>query len=390
MEPVISADDHVIEHPEVWTARLSRARWGNRIPHVERRDDGADCWIIDGNRLPLMGSGSAGALMAERSGEPRRFEEMPKAACAAAARLAAMDRDGVGYSVLYPSVAGVAGETFGRLNDPEFELACVQAYNDYLIEEWAAVSPRFVAQCLVPLAPIESTVGEIRRAAQRGHKGVILPAVPDRLREGAPHMNDSAYDSIWSVCEELELPVCLHAGSLPQLEMAPYEGFAPRLAEAMRAITRPAGITSVISNLIVSRIMERHPRLKVVFAESAAGLVPYILEVADYAFVQRGLKAQFGYEATLSDFFRRQCYAVWWYDDAGLRQTCAYVGANNVLWGSSFPLATSTWPDSQSFLLRATQGMSEEQRRRIVYANAAELYKLETKQTEMPGNRQGG
>lgn len=379
MEPIVSADDHVVEHPEVWTARMARSRWGNRIPHIERQSGGADCWLIDGNRIPLLGSGSAGALMADRSVEPLRWDEVPRAAWAPAQRLEGMDRDGVDYSVLYPSIAGVAGETFGRLPDPDLELTCVQAYNDYLVDEWAAVSPRFVPQCLIPLAPIERAVAEVRRAAGRGHKGVILPAVPDRLREGARHLNDAAYDPLWSVCEELELPVCLHAGALAQLEMTPYSGLSAPLAGAMRAITRPAGMTSIISNFIVSRIAERHPRLKVIFAESAAGLVPYILEVADYAFVQRGLKRQFGYEAALSEFFRRNCYAVTWYDSASLRQTCAYVGAKNVLWGSSFPLATSTWPDSQSFIRRAAEGLPEQDQRRLFWANAAELYKLEVK-----------
>ena len=392
MEPIISTDDHVIENPQVWTRRMSHSRWGDRIPHIERQPDGADCWLIDGNRIPLLGSGSAAALMPERAGEPRRWEDIPPDAWAPAQRLVAMDRDGIEVSVLYPSVAGVAGQTFGRLADPELELACVQAYNDYLIDEWTSASPRFVAQCLVPLASIERAVAEIRRVANRGHKGVVLPAVPDRLREGAPHINDSTYDPIWSVCEELALPVCFHAGSLPQLEMPPYPGLPPRLADAMRAITRPAGITSIISNLIVSRILERHPRLKVVFAESSVGLVPYVLEVADYAFVQRGLERQFEYTATLSDFFRRNCYAVSWYDAASLRQTCTYVGAGNVLWGSSFPHATSTWPDSRAFVTRCTAELSQSDRRRVLWANAAELYGIELKTPGgLPaGGSQGG
>ena len=32
----ISADDHVQEHPDVWTERMSKAKWGDRIPHIER------------------------------------------------------------------------------------------------------------------------------------------------------------------------------------------------------------------------------------------------------------------------------------------------------------------------------------------------------------------
>jgi predicted TIM-barrel fold metal-dependent hydrolase len=375
--PIVSADDHVIEHPQVWTSRMSRSRFGDRVPHIERQADGSECWMIEGNRLPLLGTGSAGALASDRSGEPHRFEELAAQAWKPPERLAAMDRDGVDYSVLYPSVGGVAGETFARVADPELELACVQAYNDFLIDEWAAASPRFVPQCLIPLAPIQAAVAEIRRAAKRGHKAVIIPPVPDRLREGTPHINEPAYDPLWNVCEELDLPVCFHAGSLPQLEMAPYAGLSPRLSEAMRAITRPAGITSIISNFIVSRIAERHPKLKVIFAESTVGMVPYILEVADYAFIQRGLKRQFDYELMLSDIFRRNCYAVSWYDIAAVRQTCDYVGAKNVLWASNFPLATSTWPDSQSFISRFSEHLSEIQRQQVLCANAAELYKLD-------------
>jgi uncharacterized protein len=377
MEPIVSADDHVVEHPEVWTRRMSRSRWGERIPHLERQADGTDCWLIDGNRIALLGSGSTGALMANRTGEPRRWEEVPRQAHSPPDRLAAMDQDGIAFSVLYPSLAGVAGETFARLSDPEFELACVQAYNDWLIEEWAAASPRLVAQCLIPLAPIGDAIGEIRRAVDRGHKGVIFPAVPDRLREGLPHINDAAYDPLWSACEELAIPVCFHAGAIAQLEMASYPGFSPRIAEAYRAITRPAGSTSIISNFIVSRIAERHPRLKVVFAEASVGLVPYILEVADYAFEQRSLKRQFNYEATLSDFFRRNCYAVSWYDNQSLRQTCAYVGMNNVLWSTCFPLATSTWPESRTFAARCTEGLAAAERSKVLWENAAKLYKLE-------------
>lgn len=67
-------------------------------------------------------------------------------------------------------VAGLAGEAFGRLQDPELELACVQAYNDWLIEEWCAASERFVPQCIVPIWPAEATVAEIKRAVAKGHR----------------------------------------------------------------------------------------------------------------------------------------------------------------------------------------------------------------------------
>ena len=72
----VSVDDHVLEHPEVWTSRMSRQRWGDRIPHVERQPDGNDCWVIAGHRLALPEIAVAGAE--NRSLHPKRWEEVPQ------------------------------------------------------------------------------------------------------------------------------------------------------------------------------------------------------------------------------------------------------------------------------------------------------------------------
>ena len=112
---LISVDDHVQEHPEVWTQRMSRTQWGDRIPHIATQPDGTEGWMVDGAKLPMSGVASAGAAMSDRTREPQRWSEVPKVAYDPTARLQAMDVDGVDASVLYPTVAGLAGETFGRL-----------------------------------------------------------------------------------------------------------------------------------------------------------------------------------------------------------------------------------------------------------------------------------
>ena len=145
-----------------------RQKWGDRIPHVARMADGSDAWIVDGQRLSLPGVAVAGAAMADRGQEPRRWDDVPPMVFSARERLKAMDVDGVDCSILYPSVSGLAAETFGKLDDSDLELACVQAYNDWLIDEWANVSPRFVPQCIVPIWPMERTVAEIRARRCQG------------------------------------------------------------------------------------------------------------------------------------------------------------------------------------------------------------------------------
>ncbi|MBV8451513.1 MAG: hypothetical protein JOZ29_04480, partial [Deltaproteobacteria bacterium] len=87
----ISADDHVIEHPDVWSRRLSQQKWGDRIPHLERQADGSDCWMIDGVKHRLLSNGSVGALMADRGAEPRAWSAIPQTAWAPAERLKMLD-----------------------------------------------------------------------------------------------------------------------------------------------------------------------------------------------------------------------------------------------------------------------------------------------------------
>ena len=370
----ISVDDHVQEQPDVWTERLSKAKWGNRIPHIEKQADGTENWVVDGRKLPLGGVASAGAAMRDRTEEPQCWQDVPKVAYDPMERLKAMDTDGVDYSVLYPTVAGVAGETFGRLTDPDFELACVQAYNDWLIEEWANRSERFIPQCIVPIYPMEATVAEIKRSVKKGHRGVIYPAVPMELRD-VPHINEAVYDQLWATCQDLGVPICFHAGSSEALQVPPYKGYSPALAGAFQAITRPMSTVSVLVNLWISRILLRFPDLKVVFGESGLGWGAYILEYTDFQFKGDGLHRS--YDLTPSEMFKRQCYLVGWYDRASIR-TRRYIGTENILWATNFPLATSTWPKSGDTISRCFRDVPDDERQKILWENAATLYRVET------------
>jgi predicted TIM-barrel fold metal-dependent hydrolase len=369
----ISADEHVEEHPEVWTRRLSGSKWGDRIPHIEKRSGGVERWVVDGRELPRRGIAEAGAALADRTASPQRWQDVPGAVYDPRERLKAMDADGVDYAVLYPSVAGVAGETFGRIQDPELELACVQAYNDWLIEEWAGASERFIPQCITPLFPVDAAVREVRRAVVNGHKGVIYPAIPMELRD-VPHINDAVYDPLWAACAELAVPICFHAGASAAIQVPAYTGYSPNVAAAFQSITRPVSQVSVLVNLLISKIPLRFPDLKVVLGESGLGWGAYLLEYTDFQAKGDQLPAH-GYNLTPSQMFKRQCYLVGWYDQASLK-TRRYIGTENILWSTQFPLATSTWPESRKFVEKSFEGVPEGERKKILWENAARLYKI--------------
>jgi uncharacterized protein len=367
---IISAVDHVVEPPDTWTQRLSKAKFGDRIPHLERSRDGADSWIVDGRQLPLADAARVGALMADRAKMPNRWEEIPKAAYNSGARLQAMDDDSVEHTVLYPNLPGFSGEVFGAIADAELELACVQAYNDWLIDEWAATNERFIPQCIVPLSPIEATVSEIKRAVSRGHRGVIFPAEPMHLRK-LPHINSSDYDPVWATCQDLGVPLCFHAGSAPQLQFPLAPNLSPELAAAFQSIVRPASAVFDLTNFLFSRILLRYPNLKVVFAESTIGWGTFLLEYADHQYEQDHCD----YALKPSEMFHRQCYLTTWYDEA--KTNARHIGTENILWSTNFPTANSTWPETEHFATKCLAGMSEVEQRRILSVNAAKLYKVD-------------
>jgi predicted TIM-barrel fold metal-dependent hydrolase len=243
----------------------------------------------------------------------------------------------------------------------------VRAYNDWLIDEWTGKSSRFIAQCIVPLWPIEAAVKEVERAVGIGHRGVVFPAVPMQLRH-LPHINDAAYDPIWAACGDLDVPLCFHAGSAPQLQFPTAPSAAPQLAAAFRAATRPASAVFELTNMLFSRILLRFPKLKVVFAESSVGWGTFLLEYADHQYEQDHCD----YELRPSEIFQRQCFLTSWYDP--LKIHARHIGANRILWASNFPAANSSWPKTRTFVDRCLAGTSDDERKQILHGNAAELY----------------
>ena len=98
-----------------------------------------------------------------------------------------------------------------NMGDPTLQLACIQAYNDFLVDFGAEQPGRFVPVAALPFWDLDATLAEIERCAGTGHKGIVFTQDPGYF--GLPELTDRYWDPMWRSAEEKGLPVNFHIAS---------------------------------------------------------------------------------------------------------------------------------------------------------------------------------
>jgi predicted TIM-barrel fold metal-dependent hydrolase len=373
---LISSDSHGQLGRDAYVSRMSKAQWGERIPHViEVCDDKykfpVERWVVNGE---IQGSNvcNCPTAMPDRSYYPQRWEEVPPEVYQPGQRLKALDRDRIDAEVLFPN--GPGGTFF--YDDADFELACVRAYNDALAE-FRQVSDRFIPLAAIPfMSPMETIVAEVERAVRTGHLGINMLGDPSAGLKDLKNLGDPFWAPLWSVCQELGIGVHLHAsaGLAGKLSLPQWQGYSRRQAHCVSTLRNFCTATQFVPFLIFSGLLERYPRLNWVFAETGLGWVSSVLEACDFEWDKRHLWTE-GIRTRPSDQFRRQIYVDFWFETVGI-QMRDYIGVDNILWESDFPHITSTYPKSWDAVEHSLAGVSSADREKILYRNAARLYRL--------------
>jgi predicted TIM-barrel fold metal-dependent hydrolase len=357
---------------------MSSRKWGDSIPRpgndVTLADsaNGGAGWYVDGKRLAFV---SVNGAMPDRTHAPRTWDEVPAIAYIPSERVRAMDEDGVDVHTLHPNF------TQTMMNDPALSIDLrrdiMHAYNNFIIEEYGDPFPgRFVLLAQVPYWDPAEAVAEFQRCLGRSAeiRGINF-GYPHAF--GYPHICDPVWDQLWAALEEADLPLHLHIGSGNAMGMAPetWPGYQEKTrAVAERSTKAIAAHTTVVTTFLFSGIFERFNKLKVVFAETGAGWVPYLLHVADHQWERQHL-SQFGVPLP-SRAFRQHCYTNFWFEhiDDSLRSEPGLL--SNVMWLSDFPHPTCTWPTSRQYIDKSLSSVTEDERHRILVGNARRVYNL--------------
>jgi predicted TIM-barrel fold metal-dependent hydrolase len=336
---LFSVDDHIVEHARVWADRLP-ARLREVGPHVVEAD-GREYWQYEDRRSTTMGLNAVvGRPRDQLNPDPIRFAEMRLGCYDPVARAADMLADGIGASVLFPTLPRFSGTLFLAFRDKELADLCVRAYNDFVIDEWCPGGPPglFVPTIICQLWDPPLAAEEIRRCAARGARALSFPE--NGVPLGLPSFWTDHWDPVWRACEETQTVLCLHIGTSGM--MADPSPDAPSLLRY--ALLQCGSIQSSV-NLMMSPVCRRHPGLAFVFSEGGIGWAPNALERADRMWERHKLYS--GLDDVLpSEIFHRNMYLCMIEEPVGLRHRDD-IGVEQIMWECDYPHTDTVWPGSR-------------------------------------------
>jgi predicted TIM-barrel fold metal-dependent hydrolase len=380
---LISVDDHVLEPPNVWVDRVP-AKDRDRAPHMVVEGD-MEYWIYDGKRFPSSGlSAVAGKSKEEFSPEAVSYAEMRPGCYDAKARLDDMNRAGILASLCFPTLTRFCGQLFMEASDREFGFVCLQAYNDWMLEEWCGAAPgRYIPLVLIPMWDPALAAKEMERCAAKGATAFAFSENPAPLGLPTIHDKDRYWDPVMSTASEAQMVVCMHVGSsstMPQI--APDSPFMANLAWGA---VRTSG---AMLAWLFSGMFTRFPGLKIALSEGEIGWMPYFLERAEQVldkqrfWVQRGV--QFMEHATtdvdlstldIRGLFRDHVFGCF-IDDAHGIASIEEIGEDNIMCETDYPHSDSTWPNCISVVKKQIGHLPPAVQYKILRGNAEKLYRF--------------
>jgi predicted TIM-barrel fold metal-dependent hydrolase len=383
----VSVDDHLIEPARLWQERLPE-RWRDTGPRIQRDGD-SEFWVYEDRQIVTTGLNAvAGKTREEFSPEPITYEDMRLGCYDPAARVADMNQGFVLSSMLFPSFPRYCGQIFHEAKDKELALLCVQAWNDFILEEFNDAFPgRFIPMMIIPLWDPILAAKEIERTAARGAKSIAFSENPTKL--GLPSIHTDNWEPVFSACNEAGLVVSMHVGSSSNLIRTSED--MPTLA--FMAYSAAANQAGTLLDWLFSGQFDKFPNLKIALSEGSIGWIPYFLERAEQVVDKQRFwasrfdinmnashvrgeevgEASFNLDTDIRRLFKDHVFGTFIEDQAGVR-LLDIIGEDNVMLEADYPHSDSTWPQTPLLANKWLGHLSEEVQHKITIGNASRVY----------------
>jgi predicted TIM-barrel fold metal-dependent hydrolase len=388
---IVSVDDHVVEPAHTWSRWLPN-KYKERGPRVERRGIGpmrhvaggvyevtydesgpkADCWIYeDLVYVHKRHVAAVGFSRDEMTMSPITYDEMRPGCYDPKARLEDMDMNWVDSSLCFPTFPRFCGQTFTEAKDRELGLACIIAYNDWMVEEWCGDSGgRLIPLTLIPLWDADLAAEEVLRNAARGVRAVCFSEIPPHL--GLPSIHSGYWDPFFAACSDTGTTVCMHIGSSSRMPAT-----SPDAPVAVAATLSFNNAMASMSDFLFSGVLVRFPSLKLAYSEGQIGWIPYILERADDVWLEH--RAWGGVKDIVpeppSSYYYKHIFGCFFRDRHGI-ESLERVGADNITFETDYPHTDSTWPDTKKVAEGLMEGVPDDAVYKIMRGNAIRMLEL--------------
>jgi len=384
---LMSADGHLEVPPERWTHRVPE-KYRDRAPHTVHLPDGGDALMIEGQ--PLLEANFLDLRAGRAAGTWQPFGL--KVADAAGTggpeqRVHEQDEDGMDAEVLFAAM--VAGPVFWRnIAHDEVYKAVIRGYNDWLGEEYCAVArDRLIGMGVIPITNVDDAIAEMKHCKKLGLKGILLGGLPSG--KGYPTPED---DRFWAAAIDLDMPVTVHV----QLYRTGARANQPTMIYpkedpvVMARLRRPFlewlvnfGLPPSVgmAQLVLSGVFERFPKLKVFFAETRLGWVPFWLEHMDlwykrhigWAEEMLGFKPLKELPAT---YVRENIYFTVQYERVAVEMR-HHVGVDHIMFATDFPHIENEWPNSRPIIDEIYENVPADEKAKMWAGNAVKYFKLD-------------
>lgn len=341
---IISSDDHNMEIDHLFEERLP-AKWKDKAP-VFYRDGNRLVFQADGRDLIPKGVGDD--IIMGLSGQ---FD--------LDAKIKDLDAENISACVVFHGMF----QALNGLQDAELYWACVDVYNEWLIDYLKPHADRMVGVAILPAFHRPDAAHDyMQKLKALGYKAVQMPHSPRGVRWNSKEMYP-----LWSAIEASGMPLSFHAGAYPH--------FVGNGSLGANLTANLCPYRNLLGALVFSGALDLHPQLKIVFHEGGGAWAAQALTDMDFIVANFGprLKPKLGLKP--SAYWRRQCHASFMVDPIALRLVDV-IGEDNILWCSDYPHAEGTWGYTGELLKQCYEQLGPIAGAKFIGGNAARLWNL--------------
>ena len=244
---------------------------------------------------------------------------------------------------------------------------------------------------------IADALAELEHIRKIGLRGIALYCFPSG--RGMPTPDD---DTFWRAALDMQMPISVHqefnregprGGPLLRYPR-PLDNQAGRLGPLVDLVAQVSrfgrlGFLNVVQ-MALDGLFERFPELRIFFAETQIGWLPWACEMADIRYERHRYWAEevLGWQPLPkkpTDYLREHILWGFQQDSVGVRLR-DLIGVDKMIWATDFPHQESEFPHSDRVLAKNFQGVPENEVRMMVAENAINFFHLDAPRQSAKGS----